>query len=76
MRGLYKITFFENKVKFYQKILQIKVFFRASGCAMPTSLDPLRGTSAQEAIEKEESTPDLTRFLLSLLFLFLFCLCM
>jgi hypothetical protein len=38
---------------------------------MPTSLDPLRGTSAQEAIEKEESTPDLTRFLLSLLFLFM-----
>ena len=29
---------------------------------MPTSLDPLRGATAKDAIEKEEITPDLTRF--------------
>jgi len=29
---------------------------------MPTSLDPLRGASAKEAVEKEETTPDLTRY--------------
>ena len=29
---------------------------------MPTSLDPLRGATAKDAIEKDEITPDLTRF--------------